>query len=115
MDIKYVPDSMKIEGALFEGHFIVDPPLYEQRLDYLSECGIGIDQEGKYNLKLDDFKTIVKVIKMVIPHIKESNIIRKEDGYKFSSNEELRADEQGGILIQEVCMSLIRGLRISKN
>ncbi len=115
MDIKYVPQSLKNEGALFEGHFIVDPPLFEQRLDYLSECGIQVDGEGKYNMKLDDFKVIVKIIKLVIPHIKESKIVRKEDGYIFANNEELRADNEAGVLVQEVCMDLIRGIRISKN
>lgn len=98
MEVTYIPKACKEregnDGAIiapkFEGHVIVRAPTFEEKYDYMDQCGIEIGQDGTidYSAAMKP-KTIRKMVALSKPHYIEIALKRKSDGSEVTSLDEL--------------------------
>lgn len=97
-------------ASQFEGEVKFVIPTYSQRLRYIKETNIGSSDEGL--TEIDGIDRLEKMVEIAKKHIKEVNLVRIEDGFKFDSLELLELDRDGGEVLAEVSQSILAGVKL---
>lgn len=122
MDIRFIPTVCKPfkdeagaeTPARYDGHVTLRAPSYEERLDLYDRYG-GEDEEAELSPKelASENRKRLKVIAAVLPeYVKEVSIKRLEDGFTFTSFDELRFDSEMVSVITELCHRLVGKNRV---
>lgn len=104
MIIDFIPKCFEGESKEFEGKISVKQMSVIQKYELLDAANRGETEIQK----------LIAGIKMVASHVDSVNIKRLADGKEFKSYDELVADAQCDVLVQEIVAFVFAGCGVSK-
>jgi hypothetical protein len=115
MELEYVPKACKVTGAKVTGKLKIKLPSVIQKYEYMDKCGIEVDGNGEVNtLKMNSLKFIKTLIEISKDHYVDIDL-KKVDGAKITSWDEMIYDPDCEPVINEVATALVSGFKISGN
>lgn len=104
--------TKKIE-PVFSGIVKCNIPKHGDRMKFVNTISSEINQEGE----LTEAKGVDKgqmMIDFAMKHIKEVNLVRKEDGFIFNKIEMLEYDIDGANILMQIAGKLSQGIHLGK-
>lgn len=115
MNISFTPsvctDSVNEKGvpvpATFDGTLVIRLPSAEERMEYMSEANINVED-------LKSLKPMPYMMKKSYDHIVKIDLKKKSDGKKISTVDELRFDPDCFGIVTELAGKMMGGFVLGK-
>ncbi len=104
----------KKSPALFSGDVLLAIPKNNERLAYIKSLSLELNSEGKLN-KSEAIDRADSMMKFALKHIKEVNLVRIEDSYKFDKAEMLEYDSDASQVLIQIASKLANGIQLGKS
>ena len=104
----------KKSPALFSGEVLLMIPKNSERMSLLKDLSLAIDTKGEIS-KAEAMDRGEQMVSFALKHIKEVNLVRIEDGYKFDKTEMLEYDADGSAILNQIASTLANGVRLGKS
>lgn len=115
MLIEYVPLKARGEDAKMEGKVELTPTSFDQRWEYVEQCGFKVNAEGEVEATTENLGSIRKMVSLSKPHYKSVALKDKESGMEYKSFEDLSMDPSCDEILIEIAGVVLRGQRPTKN
>lgn len=99
----------------FEGHVLIQVPKYRERLCIIKELNFQVSEDGQAKVNPSQLDSAGKLIEVAEKHVKEIDLVRKDDQMEFKTFEDLEYDKDGSEVINEIANSILEGVRLEKN
>jgi hypothetical protein len=112
--IKYVPSQAKGENAEFEGYVELRLPLFEEKLAYMEEFGLDVDEDGKVSTgdRKKNMGLLIKMIKVARQHYVSIALKHLPSGVEYKAYEDLSCDPECHGVVTEIAGAVLNGLKV---
>lgn len=116
MDVKFIPSvctDKEKSKATFSGHIDMKVPTFDERYQFIEDCGIDVMDDGGVEKKGSNFSIIRNMVKASAKFYKSVSLTRLSDGKKFESFDELSMDPECDVILIEAAKEVRQGFRPS--
>ena len=114
--MKFIPEACTGEEALFEGHFEVKAPNFEQRYQYMDDSGFDLTQKEGQELDKEQTRAQMRSLRKLVgyskDHVESVSIKRKKDNKEFKSFDELSNDPSCDALLIDLGTKMVTGFEL---
>jgi hypothetical protein len=114
-EFDYKPKTMKDGNLLFEGIVKLKVPSYYERLELIKKVNFQSNEKGEVENNKHYIDSLIKLAMLTKDFIKEVDVLRVEDGFKYVSFDDLSFDKDGSLLIEEIGHAVLNGISLGKN
>lgn len=114
-EITYKPKLMADNKLVFDGTVTVAVPCYYERLELIKKVNFKSNEKGEVENNNHYLDSLIKLAKLTKEFIKSVDLIRVEDGFRYSSVDDLDFDKEGNSLIEEIGHMILNGISLGKN
>lgn len=97
----------------FDGFVDVKMPKYGERLKYSKDCNIGATKDGEIDVA-NNFDIAINLLEISRKHIGRVSLKRIEDGFEFTSVDQLEYDKEGSEVLSQIGAQILQGFRLGK-
>ena len=113
--ISFIPKVCKGDDATFAGQLTIVPPTFDQKYEYLENCGLQLKEDGTVDLsqlRMQTFKMIRKMVAASKEHYASVDLLHKATGKKFTSFDEISTCADCEPILIEVATALMTGFKL---
>jgi len=109
---KSVDDDGKEHPPTFEGTVKVKLPSFDERFQYLDESQFNVDDDGDVKTsKMDQLKSVRKLVSLSVPHYVEVNLKHKESGKEYKTFDDLTYDSKCDRILTDIAVQMVSGFK----
>lgn len=112
MQVKYIPEVCKGEGATFEGSLEIKVPSFDQKYQYIEDAGFELGEDGAVAGGMKNMKAIRAMVRFSKDHYVNVDLKRKSDGKEFKSFDDMQYDSDCDSILIEVAGKLMHGFKL---
>jgi hypothetical protein len=117
MQVEFIPSVCKDSEeakASFSGSVKVQVPSFDERYQFIEDCGIDVADDGGVSRKGSNFSIIRNMVKASEKFYKGVEMKRLSDGKEFKSFADLSMDPDCDSILIEVAKEIRNGFRPSQ-
>lgn len=107
--------TVKVTPPMFSGTITLKVPTYDERYEYIEECGIDVGDDGDVSKKKSNLSIMRSMVKFSQKFYVSVDIKKIEIGHEYKSFEDLSLDPDCDGILMEVAREVRGGFRPSKN
>ena len=105
----------KHDGANCKGEVKLSRPTFDQRWQYIEECGFKTDEKGEISAGIAQAGAIRRMVSVSEKHYKEVKIEKKSEPVVYTSFSELSLDPECDEVLIAVASKIMNGGKPGKN
>jgi hypothetical protein len=107
--------QVTVTPAMFSGSITLKIPTYDERCEYLEQCGIDVGDDGGVERKKSNLSILRAMVRASQKFYVEVDITKVDGGHTYKNFDDLSLDPDCDGILMEVAREVRGGFRPSKN